>query len=214
MLQAAKRYQLLPSVDRWVLKTVLRMLTPYGSMLSTRGLSISINMSAQTIDDENCIQHIGEQLKAANLPPECVIVEITEQAAVRNLVRASELMHRLTARGCRFALDDFGTGANSLTYLKSLQVSRLKIDGGFVQDILTNKNSEATVRAIVELAKGIAMDTVAEFVESKAIADKVRSIGVDYAQGYAFGRPEPLDALLQQLGHDESLRLHKLFLEN
>lgn len=213
MLQAANRYQLLPSVDRWVLKTALRTLTPYRSMLSTRGLSISINMSGQTIDDENSIQHISEQLKSANLPAECVIMEITEQAAVRNLVRASELMRRLRALGCRFALDDFGTGANSLAYLKSLQVSRLKIDGGFVQDILTNKNSEATVRAIVELAKGMAIDTVAEFVENKAIAEKVRGFGVDYAQGYAFGRPEPLDEVLRELADDESLRLHKLFLE-
>ena len=213
MLQAANRYQLLPSVDRWVLKTALRTLTPYRSMLSTRGLSISINMSGQTIDDENSIQHISEQLKSANLPAECVIMEITEQAAVRNLVRASELMRRLRALGCRFALDDFGTGVNSLAYLKSLQVSRLKIDGGFVQDILTNKNSEATVRAIVELAKGMAIDTVAEFVENEAIAEKVRGFGVDYAQGYAFGRPEPLDEVLRQLAEDESLRLHKLFLE-
>jgi EAL domain-containing protein (putative c-di-GMP-specific phosphodiesterase class I) len=170
-------------------------------------------MSGQTIDDENSIQHISEQLKSANLPAECVIMEITEQAAVRNLVRASELMRRLRALGCRFALDDFGTGANSLAYLKSLQVSRLKIDGGFVQDILTNKNSEATVRAIVELAKGMAIDTVAEFVENKAIAEKVRGFGVDYAQGYAFGRPEPLDEVLRELADDESLRLHKLFLE-
>jgi EAL domain-containing protein (putative c-di-GMP-specific phosphodiesterase class I) len=115
--------------------------------------------------------------------------------------------------GCRFALDDFGTGTNSLTLLKNLQMSRVKIDGAFVRDILTNRNSLATVRAIVELAAGLSMDTVAEYVETDAIADKVRELGVDYAQGYAFGKPEPLDGVLKSLNADESRRLHALFLE-
>jgi EAL domain-containing protein (putative c-di-GMP-specific phosphodiesterase class I) len=123
------------------------------------------------------------------------------------------MMRRLKTLGCRFALDDFGTGANTLIYLKSLQVSRLKIDGGFVKDILTNKNSAATVRAIVELAKGLSMDTVAEYVETEAIAREVRTMGVDYAQGYAFGPPEPLDEVLRELALDESARLRRMFLE-
>ena len=213
MLQAALRYQLLPSVDRWVVKNALQMLTPYRSMLRSRGMSISINVTGQTIDDETCIQTFVEQLKEANLPSDCIMIEITEQAAVRNLARANEMMQRLRVQGCRFALDDFGTGANSLTYVKSLQIARVKIDGSFVRDVLTNKNSAATVRAVVELAKSLSLDTVAEYVESEAIADEVRRMGVDYAQGYAFGRPEPLDRLLEELGRDESARVHKLFLE-
>lgn len=213
MLQAAQRYQLLPSVDRWVTQTALQMLTAYRAMLRTRGISISINLTGQSIDDETCIQSFAEGLKAANLPPECITIEITEQAAVKNLARANAMIQRLTALGCRFALDDFGTGANSLTYLKNLQIARVKIDGSFVRDILTNKNSAATVRAIVELAKGKQLDTVAEYVETEEIAAEVRRLGVDYAQGYAYGRPQPLDALLDELGRDESARLHKLFLE-
>ena len=213
MLQAALRYQLLPSVDRWVIKNALQMLTPYRSMLRSRGISISINMTGQTIDDETCIQSFMEQLKEANLPAECIMIEITEQAAVKNLARANEMMQRLRTQGCRFALDDFGTGANSLTYVKTLQIARVKIDGSFVRDVLTNKNSAATVRAVVELAKSLSLDTVAEYVESDAIAAEVRRLGVDYAQGYAFGRPQPLDRLLEELGRDESARLHRLFLE-
>jgi EAL domain-containing protein (putative c-di-GMP-specific phosphodiesterase class I) len=107
----------------------------------------------------------------------------------------------------------FGTGANSLTYLKGLQIARVKIDGSFVRDVVTNTRSQATIRGIVELAKGYSIDTVAEFVENQAIAAKVRELGVDYAQGYAFGRPEPLDRILADLGRDESRRLHRLFLE-
>jgi EAL domain-containing protein (putative c-di-GMP-specific phosphodiesterase class I) len=182
-------------------------------MLRSRGISISINMTGQTIDDETCIQSFMEQLKEANLPAECIMIEITEQAAVKNLARANEMMQRLRTQGCRFALDDFGTGANSLTYVKTLQIARVKIDGSFVRDVLTNKNSAATVRAVVELAKSLSLDTVAEYVESDAIAAEVRRLGVDYAQGYAFGRPQPLDRLLEELGRDESARLHRLFLE-
>ena len=123
------------------------------------------------------------------------------------------MIGQLRALGCRFALDDFGTGANSLTLLKNLQISRVKIDGSFIRDILTDQNSLATVKAIVELAKALSIETVAEYVESDAIAQAVRRLGVDYAQGYAFGKPEPLDALLEGLDKDESARLRRLFLE-
>jgi EAL domain-containing protein (putative c-di-GMP-specific phosphodiesterase class I) len=98
-------------------------------------------------------------------------------------------------------------------YLKTMQVSRVKIDGSFIRDILTDRNSQATVKAIVELAKGLGIETVAEYVETAEIAEHVRLLGVDYAQGYAYGRPEPLGEVLESLSHDESQRLHRLFLE-
>jgi EAL domain-containing protein (putative c-di-GMP-specific phosphodiesterase class I) len=115
--------------------------------------------------------------------------------------------------GCRLALDDFGTGTNSLTNLKSLDVARVKIDGSFVRDILTNQRSRATVRAVVELARGFGIDTVAEFVETKEVANAVRELGVDYAQGYAFSIPEPLRDVLERLNQDESRLLHGLAME-
>jgi len=124
------------------------------------------------------------------------------------------MVTRLGSLGCRFALDDFGTGANSLTYLKALQVDRVKIDGSFVCDILTDRNSRATIKAIVELAKGLGMETVAEYVETEQIAQEVRRLGVTYAQGYAYGKPKPLKELRESLANDESQRLHKLFLES
>jgi len=133
---------------------------------------------------------------------------------VSNLARAAEMVKRLGALGCRFALDDFGTGANSLNYLKALQTYRVKIDGAFVRDLLTNTNSQATVRAIVELARGLGIETVAEFVEDGLVAAELKRLGVDYAQGYGFGKPQPLIEVLQQLAEDESARLHRAFLEN
>jgi diguanylate cyclase (GGDEF)-like protein len=213
LIDAAQRYQLLPSIDRWVMQRALQMLAPYRGLLRTRGLAMSINVSGQSIGDETFIQQFTQLLKEANLPLHSISVELTEQAAVTNLASAQQMVARLGAAGCRFALDDFGTGANSLTYLKALQVGRVKIDGSFVRDILTDRNSVATVKAIVELAKGLGMETVAEYVENHEIARKVSRLGVDYAQGYAFGKPEPLTEILESLALDESKRLHKLFLE-
>jgi diguanylate cyclase (GGDEF)-like protein len=199
--------------DRWVIQRALQTLASCRSMLKSRGISMSINVSGQAIGDTAFIDNFEEQLKEAKLPADCITVEITEQAAVTNLARANDMIVRLKRHGCRFALDDFGTGANSLTALKNLPIARLKIDGSFVRDILTDRNSQATVKAIVELAKSLNLDTVAEYVETKAIAEAVRRLGVDYAQGYAFGKPEPLDELLETLDRDESRRLRKLFLE-
>ena len=213
LINAAARYQLLPTVDRWVAERALQTLSAYRSVLKSRGISISINVSGQSIGDEDFIRRFSEHLKAADLPRGSITVEITEQAAVTNLARANDMIRQLNALGCRLALDDFGTGANSLTNLKSLDIARVKIDGSFVRDVVTDQRSQVTVRAIVELAKGFAIDTVAEFVENQAIADAVRKLGVDYAQGYAFGRPEPLRDALDRLSRDESQRLHKLFLE-
>jgi EAL domain-containing protein (putative c-di-GMP-specific phosphodiesterase class I) len=174
---------------------------------------MSINVSGQTIGDETFIQQFTQLLGDANLPRDCISVELTEQAAITNLANAKQMVTRLKALGCRLALDDFGTGANSLTYLKALQVDRVKIDGSFVRDVLSDRNSKATVKAIVELAKGMGIETVAEYVENNEIAQEVRLLGVDYAQGYAYGKPEPLTEVLEKLAHDESRRLHRLFLE-
>jgi EAL domain-containing protein (putative c-di-GMP-specific phosphodiesterase class I) len=213
MIEAAQRYQLLPSIDRWVTERAMQMLAPYRGMLQTRGLGISINVSGQSIGDETFIRSFTQFLKEAGLPRGCISVELTEQAAIINIVDATRMVGILTALGCGFALDDFGTGANSLMYLKTLQVSRVKIDGSFIRDILTDRNSQATVKAIVELAKGLGIETVGEYVETAEIAEHVRLLGVDYAQGYAYGRPEPLGEVLESLSHDESQRLHRLFLE-
>jgi diguanylate cyclase (GGDEF)-like protein len=213
LIDAAQRYQLLPSVDRWVVQRALQMLGPYRGMLGTRGLTMSINVSGQSIGDESFISQFKELLRGANLPRHCISVELTEQAAITNMASAKRMVTGLGTMGCKFALDDFGTGANSLAYLKALEVNRVKIDGSFVRDLQTDRNSKATVKAIVELAKGLGIETVAEYVETDEIAREARLLGVDFAQGYAFGRPEPLTQVLESLAHDESRRLHKLFLE-
>ncbi|HEY2685168.1 MAG TPA: bifunctional diguanylate cyclase/phosphodiesterase [Steroidobacteraceae bacterium] len=214
LVNAAHRYQLLPSIDKWVAQRALDMLAPYRNLLSSRGVGMSINVSGQSIGDETFVAQFAQWIKAARLPHDCITIEITEQAAVTNLKHANKLMERLKDLGCQFALDDFGTGSNSLTTLNGLGISRVKIDGSFVKNVVTDRNSHSTVRAIVELAAGLSIDTVAEFVETEEIAAEVRELGVDYAQGYAYGRPRPLKDILSEMTLDESQRLHRLFLES
>jgi len=108
-------------------------------------------------------------------------------------------MRRLRDAGCGIALDDFGTGANSLAYLRTLPITRIKIDGSFVRDMLTNPRSDAAVRGIAQLALGFRLDTVAEMIESQEVADKLRAMGIDKGQGYFFGKPEPLEEALAAL---------------
>jgi Amt family ammonium transporter len=214
LIAAANRYQLLPTIDKWVTERALEMLAPYRRLLSARGISMSINVSGQSICDESFVAQLAERIKAARLPADCLTIEITEQAAVTNLAQASRLISELMSCGCRFALDDFGTGTNTLSTLQSLQISRVKIDGSFVREVATNINSRATVRAIVELAAGLSIDTVAEFVETPAIAAEVRQLGVDFAQGYAFGHPEPLSGILSALRTEESRLPDREFIES
>jgi diguanylate cyclase (GGDEF)-like protein len=214
LINAAHRYQLLPTIDKWVAQRALEMLAPYRNLLSSRGVGMSINVSGQSIGDETFVAQFAQWIKAARLPHDCITIEITEQAAVTNLKLANKLMERLKNLGCQFALDDFGTGSNSLTTLNGLGISRVKIDGSFVKNVVTDRNSHSTVRAIVELAAGLSIDTVAEFVENEEIAAEVRALGVDYAQGYAYGRPRPLKDILSEMTLDESQRLHRLFLES
>jgi diguanylate cyclase (GGDEF)-like protein len=212
-ISAAQRYQLLPAIDQWVVTRALETLSAYRGTVMQSGLSFSINVSAQSIGDEAFIDQVIEQIRHSGVPPSALTIEITEQSAVSNLTTAAELMRRMRRVGCKVALDDFGTGMNSLTSLKGLPVSCIKIDGSFVKDLLTNARSMATVQAILALARPLELDTVAEYVESEALAARLTLMGIDYGQGYAFGKPEPLDDVLNSLQNEESRRLRVLALE-
>jgi ammonium transporter, Amt family len=207
-LSAAKRYQLLPAIDRWVVARALQMLGAYRYLVKQSGLSFSINLSAQSIGDAPFIDQALEQVRVSGIPPASLTFEITEQTAVSNLTVAAGLMRRLRDAGCQVALDDFGTGMNSLSALKGLPVNRIKIDGGFVQDLLTNPRSLAAVHSIMALAKSLDLDTVAEYVENEALAARLAVLGIDYGQGYAFGKPLPLDEVLADLKGQSGSHTH------
>lgn len=151
-----------------------------------------INVSAQSLCDAGFLDFVLGQLDAAGVAPGQICFEITETAAITDLKHALRFMGALKERGCRFALDDFGSGLASFGYLKTLSVDYLKIDGHFVKDIPADPFDDAVVQAIQGIAETLGLRTIAESVESEAILERVKAIGIDFAQGYALDVPRPL----------------------
>ena len=196
-VSAAERYHLATSVDRWVVKHAFSKLSEYREQLGKLEMC-TINLSGQSIGDIEFRKFLLRQIDLINLPPEKLYFEITETAAMANVIHATELMEALRERGCCFCLDDFGTGLSSFGYLKNLPVDVVKIDGLFVRDMLVNSVDFALVRSINEVAQLLGKQTVAEHVENERLFQKLAEIGVDCAQGYGVGRPEPLSSLLDR----------------
>jgi diguanylate cyclase (GGDEF)-like protein len=211
LLAVAQRYQLLPMVDRYVVDHAFAILAPHRQVLARLHITMAINVSGQSLSDPEFATHFIEQLRRSKLPAGCIVVEVTEQVAAGNLVKAADVMRRLRAAGCGIAIDDFGTGANSLAYVHQLPVTRLKIDGSFVRDIATNKKSEAAVRGIVQLARDFVLQTVGEYVENQQQSEILRRLGVDFGQGFLFGKPEPLDSTVATLVERESADRQEVF---
>jgi diguanylate cyclase (GGDEF)-like protein len=198
-ISAAERYQLMPTVDRWVVRTACELLGRHSSAEGDEFAKFAINLSGQSLQDESFLDFVIEQIDSSGVSPGVLCFELTETATVGNLQRAQSFIHRLQDLGCQFALDDFGTGVSSLAYLKDLSVNYLKIDGSFVRDAIDNPRSESMIKAIAQLAKVMHMETIAEYVETDALRVRVADLGVDYGQGFAMGRAQRLEELLQEL---------------
>ena len=209
-MSVAQRHQLLKKIDEWVIQNTLNILAPFAVSMLHSGLYASINISGQSLGDEDLLGRIGGWIRDSKVPPGRIMFEITESAAVSNLAKADKLMRNLRRMGCRFALDDFGTGVNSLSYLKTLQVQSVKIDGSFVRDIQTNARSAAMVEAIMKLTKSLQISCVAEFVESEAIIRKLEKLGVEFVQGYYIQKPADLRAVFESVGNSMSQRRRRL----
>ena len=198
-LSAAHRYQLMPAIDRWVIDKAIEQLKPHAALLAKGSVAFAINFSGQSLSDEEFSDFLLGRIEASGLNPSVFCFEITENATIANIGRAEVLMRRLRRLGCGVALDDFGTGLSSLSYLRQLPVTLLKIDGSFVRDILKDARAESMVRAIAQLARSMAIGTVAEYVETEEIRARLEGLGVDYGQGFAIGRPTPLVDILLEL---------------
>jgi diguanylate cyclase (GGDEF)-like protein len=198
-LSAAERYQLMPAVDRWVVKRACELLGAHSASVGEETARFAINLSGQSLQDETFLPYVIEQIGASGLAPGVLCFELTETATIGNMVKAQEFIRQLQELGCQFALDDFGTGVSSLAYLKDLSVNYLKIDGSFVRDALTNARSESMIKAIAQLAKVMCMETIAEYVETDMLRARMTDLGVDYGQGFAMGKAQPLEDLLQEL---------------
>ncbi len=198
-LHAADRYQLMPAIDRWVVRQACELLGRHRSVIGEDSARFAINLSGQSLRDEGFLDFVVEQIQASGIVPGILCFELTETATIGNLSDAQAFMRRLQDLGCQFALDDFGTGVSSLAYLKDLSVNYLKIDGSFVRDIIDNPRSESMVKAIAQLAKVMCMETIAEYVETDALRSRVADLGVDYGQGFAMGKAQRFEDLLNEL---------------
>jgi diguanylate cyclase (GGDEF)-like protein/PAS domain S-box-containing protein len=202
-IPAAERYNLMPSLDRWVIQNTLAYYDKQRRLLEAGETTLSINLSGNSINEEGLQTYIEEQLTQFNVPPQAICFEITETAVIHNLSRASEFIRSMKKLGCRFALDDFGSGLSSFAYLKTLPVDYLKIDGEFVRDMMNDRIDDAMVASINNIGHVMGIKTIAEFVENSAILDRLRELGVDYAQGYGIAIPEPIERMIPA-GHRDS----------
>ncbi len=199
-MSAAERYQLMPALDRWVINKTLDELCNSDNMLEINLASFSINVSAQSLTDDDFVDHVEKRIIESGISPEALCFEITETALVRNLDHAQRFIRKLTKLGCRLALDDFGTGHCSFAYLMDLPVQYIKIDGVFIRDILENPLSDVIVSSVTKIARVIHAFTVAEHVENDRILERLRDYDIDYVQGFAIDRPQPLSEVLAKMG--------------
>lgn len=205
-IPAAERYNLMPTIDRWVVRTTLGQLRQAQGPHERPPINCTINLSGQSLGDDHFLEFVIEQFHEADVLPECVCFEITETAAISNLNRAMQFIDVLHGMGCRFALDDFGSGVSSFAYLKNLRVDYLKIDGSFVRDMVRDTVDFAMVESINQIGHVMGLKTIAEFAENEAIIEALRGLQVDLAQGNAIGTPLPLRDVLAQFARQREYR--------
>jgi diguanylate cyclase (GGDEF)-like protein/PAS domain S-box-containing protein len=190
-IRAAERYRLMPHVDRWVVQTVLSALGR-GGMKLPRGRSVAINIAGQTLGDAEFLEFVVDCFDHTGAVPTDICFEVTESSVVANLDHARRFIEVLHGMGCEFALDDFGSGLSSFTYLKTLPMDYIKIDGSFIRNLAADTVNQALVAAMIELSRSLKFRVVAEQVEDQSSLDKVKSMGIDFVQGFVIGRPQPL----------------------
>jgi len=204
-LPAAERYQLMPLVDRWVVHQSLKALGTCWKSIAEGSPVFCINLSGQSFSNPGFQAFIMDEIREADVPPQNICFEVTETVAISHIDDAVNFMSALRKFGCSFSLDDFGAGLSSFGYLKVLPVDYLKIDGSFVREVTTDEISRSMVEAISQIGKTMNLSIVAEFVGDEETKAVLRSIGVDYAQGYGVGKPVPLDEILESLENGASV---------
>ena len=187
-IPSAERYNLMSTLDRWVIRTALAELADHEAEGEAR-YTIAINLSGTSLSEDRFLEFVVDELTQRQLAKGAVCFEITETAAISNLSRVVHFMQALKTLGCMFSLDDFGSGLSSFTYLKNLPVDYLKIDGQFIRNVVDDSVDESMVRAIREVGHAMGIKTIAERVETKQVLDKLGALGVEFAQGYYIARP-------------------------
>lgn len=190
-IPAAERYDLMPQLDRWVVMHTIRYLQRQQAAGKTLPV-LGINLSGTSLNNDDFVAFLPAAIADSGVPAAQFCFEITETAAVRQLLRTAQLMREMGALGCRFALDDFGSGLSSFAYLKHLPVDYLKIDGGFVRNVETDPIDCGMVRAIHDISQILGLTTIAEQVENAGVRRKLLDLGIDHGQGFGIAPPAPL----------------------
>ncbi|MEW6131696.1 MAG: EAL domain-containing protein [Pseudomonadota bacterium] len=201
-IPAAERYALMPTLDRWAVENVISTCArtiAERARIAGKDCMFAINLSGVSLKNQEFRDWLHKKLKGNPGLGEILCFEITETAAIGDLVTINDFIAELRTFGCRFALDDFGSGLSSFGYLKNLKVDYLKIDGAFVQDMAVDTLDFSMVEAIHRIGHQVGIKTVAEYVETSEVMDSLRKIGIDYAQGNFLHKPEPLDSLMLRL---------------
>jgi len=191
-LSTAAQRNLMPSIDRWVIRTLLIWLVSNRKLLVKEPAVFCVNVSSQSMTDEKFVSFVESCIQASGVPPQALCFEITERFASSGSISVAESMKRLEALGCEVALDDFGANAPSYGYLRSVPAHYFKIDGSLVVAAPTDRVARAVISSIVRMAGDLGVQTVAESVESDVELAAVRDLGVDYAQGFLLGAPQSL----------------------
>ncbi|MBT8088404.1 MAG: EAL domain-containing protein, partial [Gammaproteobacteria bacterium] len=204
-IPSAERYNLMSTLDRWVIHEALSKLADRNPHGDAR-YCIAINLSGSSLSEDRFLDFVVEELKKQQLPDGAICFEITETAAISSLSQVVHFMKALKKLGCRFSLDDFGSGLSSFSYLKNLPVDFLKIDGHFIHNVAEDRVDESMVRAIHQVGAAMGIETIAERVENKEVLDKLGEIGIEYAQGFHVARPAPVSTFEPWAEEESSLR--------
>ena len=196
-LYNAERFGLITRIDQWVLAQAIGLLAD--SHAAGVDLALTVNVSGRTITDPSLGAYVAGLLAEHAVTRDRLTIEITETAAITNIEHARTLARELRALGCRIALDDFGAGFASFYYLKHLEFDDLKIDGEFIRNLCATPSDQLIVSAVVDIARGLAARTIAEFVGDDETAALLASLGVDAGQGNHLGRPQTLERVLPHL---------------
>jgi EAL domain-containing protein (putative c-di-GMP-specific phosphodiesterase class I) len=204
-LPAAERFNLMPAIDRWVVRQACTRLAHRRSDIGSREpFTLAINVSATSLNDEQFLDFVVHEMTAAEITAGALCFELTEAAAMSSLASATHFIRELRGRGCRFTLDDFGSGLSSFMFLKSLPVDFLKIDGQFMHNVTHDRIDRSMVEAIAQVGQTMGIKTVAERVDSADVLDRLAEIGIQYAQGHYIASPQPVENLESALSVEVS----------
>ena len=193
-VQAVERWNRAHELDHWVVENTFRWIRANTDIFASIG-GFSVNLSAQSLNNDELLTFLHDQLSRRDIPAQKIMFEITETGAINSYAAAQEFIQQIRRYGCRFCIDDFGSGYASYSHLKNLHTDTLKIDGTFITEMLQDPADIAMVRSMNEIGHSLGMHVVAEFVATDEILQALREIGVDYAQGYALHKPMPISGL-------------------